>query len=354
MKTKTSKTTKASRTKEALKTGLKLAIGLGVVAYVLDKKLIDFRAVESVLFDPMNMAMAMVFLFFTSFLVTVRWHLLAQTQGLGLNTWAMFQLTMIGNFFNTFMPGSVGGDVIKAWYIAGREPQRKTKAILTVIVDRVLGLGIFILYAAVTMIFYFPTETSTTEMWWLAASVWTLTSGGIIFGCLYFSTRGRKLLPFLPQIRQKLDSLDATRKLMEAGRMYRNQRSRVLLAALVSAVSFTTMILFFKFEGNMLGIDMGLGQYFFVIPLAMVASAIPLLPGGIGVGQVAFFTLFQWVGYPTPDQGGALCTLFQIYTILFNCLGAFFYIRFRRKPQEAKTSSGNYRVDVRRTSAHLV
>jgi len=76
---------------------------------------------------------------------------------------------------------------------------------------------------------------------------------------------------------------------------------------------------------------MSYGQYFFVVPLALTVSAVPLLPGGIGTGQVAFFTLFKWMGVSDPELGGTLCTLMQIYTILFNCLGAAFYLKSKRK-----------------------
>jgi uncharacterized membrane protein YbhN (UPF0104 family) len=74
--------------------------------------------------------------------------------------------------------------------------------------------------------------------------------------------------------------------------------------------------------------------YFFVVPVAQVVSAVPLLPGGIGAGQVAFFTLFQWIGVQNPEQGGSLCTLMQVYVILFNCTGAFFYLKIKRQPKE--------------------
>src|SRR5439155_7274092 len=49
------------------------------------------------------------------------------------------RLGLVGFFFNTFLPGSVGGDLIKAWYIAG-EQSRRTVAVSTVLIDRVLGL----------------------------------------------------------------------------------------------------------------------------------------------------------------------------------------------------------------------
>jgi uncharacterized membrane protein YbhN (UPF0104 family) len=79
-----------------------------------------------------------------------------------------------------------------------------------------------------------------------------------------------------------------------------------------------------------------MARYFFIVPIGLTVSAIPILPGGIGVGQVAFYTLFQWVGYPHPEQGATLCTLMQVYTILFNCVGAIFYLKFKRRPHEQR------------------
>jgi host factor-I protein len=70
-----------------------------------------------------------------------------------------------------------------------------------------------------------------------------------------------------------------------------------------------------------------------------ISTAVPLLPGGIGVGQVAFFTLFQWANVPNPELGSTLCTLMQVYTILFNCLGAIFYVKYKKKPKEAGLES---------------
>ena len=50
-----------------------------------------------------------------------------------------FRLGLLGFFFSTFLPGSVGGDLVKAAGIA-REQSRRTVAVATVIMDRIMGL----------------------------------------------------------------------------------------------------------------------------------------------------------------------------------------------------------------------
>src|SRR5262249_22201780 len=72
-------------------------------------------------------------------LTFVRWFILVRAQGLPFTLPNALRLGMIGNYFNTFLPGSVGGDIIKATFIA-REQDRRTVAVATVVLDRVVGL----------------------------------------------------------------------------------------------------------------------------------------------------------------------------------------------------------------------
>ena len=49
------------------------------------------------------------------------------------------RLGLIGLFYNTFLPGGVGGDIIKAAGLA-RSQERRTVAVATVLMDRVIAL----------------------------------------------------------------------------------------------------------------------------------------------------------------------------------------------------------------------
>ena len=55
---------------------------------------------------------------------------------------------------------------------------------------------------------------------------------------------------------------------------------------------------------------MGLGTQLFLMPIGLITTAIPLAPGGIGIGHVAFESLYQLVGV----AGGA--DIFNMYIIL--------------------------------------
>ena len=74
------------------------------------------------------------------FVTGIRWHLLLISQGVRLKFKDTLALNMIGTLFNTVIPGAVGGDVMKGYYLSRRAPGRRTQALTTLLIDRVVGL----------------------------------------------------------------------------------------------------------------------------------------------------------------------------------------------------------------------
>jgi len=70
---------------------------------------------------------------------SLRWQLLARPLGFELPVWRYAGFYFVGMFFNLFLPTSVGGDVLRAWYLDGGSG-RRLKAFLSVFVDRLSGL----------------------------------------------------------------------------------------------------------------------------------------------------------------------------------------------------------------------
>jgi uncharacterized protein (TIRG00374 family) len=321
------------------KTSLKLMVGVVLMGYVIRSEMIDFRMMKSVLTNPVNIGLSCLFLALSVVLCTFRWYLLATAQGLSVSFRQIFELTMIGNFFNTFLPGSVGGDFIKAWYIAGHEKTKKTKAVFTVLLDRLIGLSVIVFYAAVTLMFFGDLLLQQSQLQMVALSVWVFTGGALLWGFAFFS-------PFLWKRRwfssavQTMEKLGPLGRITQAAMLYRHHGRSVVLAIFLSAFSILGITVLYRLHGLSLHIPLSTPYYFFVIPIGLVATAIPILPGGIGVGQVAFYTLFRWVG-ESPEQGSTLCTVLQIYTIIFNCLGIVFYLKYRQRAELTGVSTAS-------------
>jgi glycosyltransferase 2 family protein len=320
-----------AKTSDWIRNGLKLAVGLALVVYVLRSGMIDFKLLGSLLMNPVNLFWGFLFLSISVLCCSMRWYLLVRAQGLTLDLKSVISLSMIGNFFNTFLPGSVGGDLIKAWYVAGREPKKKTRAVFTVLIDRIIGLAVIVFYAATSLVFYLEWLDTHRELKMIAYAVWSFTAVSFTVGFLFFIP-GVWKSPFAKKLLTFMRRFEMLGKIIDCTFLYQHHIRVIGVSLFLSAASIFGINIFYYLQGSALGIPMSLSQYFFVAPIAIVVSAVPLLPGGIGTGQVAFFTLFQWMGMPDPGQGSTLCTAVQIYTVLFNCLGAFFYMKFKRNP----------------------
>jgi hypothetical protein len=70
---------------------------------------------------------------------SIRWYWLLRVQGVVIPVTRAVSLAFLGYFFNNFMLGLTGGDIVKAFYVA-RETHKKTEAVVTVFLDRIVGL----------------------------------------------------------------------------------------------------------------------------------------------------------------------------------------------------------------------
>src|SRR5437867_2769579 len=88
----------------------------------------------------------------TIFLGVIRWQMVMRVHGLDLSFGRTSEISLVAQFFNSFLLGATGGDVLKAYYAARETHHKKTEAVVTVLVDRLLGLFAMLLFAGLMML----------------------------------------------------------------------------------------------------------------------------------------------------------------------------------------------------------
>jgi len=58
-------------------------------------------------------------------------------------------MLVVGLFFNVFLPGLVGGDVVRFYYIFRLAPRKKLPGSLSIVMDRLLGLLAIVFLSAI-------------------------------------------------------------------------------------------------------------------------------------------------------------------------------------------------------------
>ena len=95
-----------------------------------------------------------------------RWQLLAGALGIAVRRSRIASYFFIGMFFNLVLPTSVGGDVVRAYYLTGRSGH-KLPAFVSVLSDRINGFYVLLALACTTV-----TLQAYQLPWWIVAAVW--------------------------------------------------------------------------------------------------------------------------------------------------------------------------------------
>lgn len=310
---------KPGAVKKLLVLFLRLAVSVGLIAYVLHK--FPFRDLLPIV-KEMRLGIyfpSLLFFFAMIFVDVVRWQLLLRVQGIHLGYLPALALTYGGVFCNSFMLGSTGGDVIKAVLVA-RKTTRKARAVLTVFLDRVIGLVAIVIVAAVVL----PLEWHVPQVRQLAWGVYGFL-GAFFGGCLvYFhpAFRASRLFRWLmARLRMKvLHELDA------AFYSYRGAPRAILFAFAISFFAHTCGILAVVGYGKALGITQAtVADYFVFFPIIAVMSAIPISVSGWGIREAAFVTLFGYVGVPA-RFAGTLSVLSYLSALLVGLPGGLVFL----------------------------
>jgi uncharacterized protein (TIRG00374 family) len=237
-------------------------------------------------------------------LTIYRWNLLLRVQEVRLRAWDLIRLTMIGVFFNLAIPGAVGGDLLKMGLVANQAKDKKAEAVLTIMVDRALGiLGLFIV-ASVMLLIYLPFLLGLSQEYRLiqiaAFTVGLGSLGGVFVITLVELRQTITRFPLIARIinygARKLPSsfVSTLARLVNALELYRRNRGTIVGAIALSVLVHSCLAIDLFIVGASVGEDiLGLGDYFVAAQVANAVAAIPVTPAGIGARDAIIGMFFS-------------------------------------------------------------
>jgi len=238
-----------------------------------------------------------------------RWLWLIQIQELEISAWAALRLTWIGLFANLFLPGGAGGDLAKAYAACRHQPDAKTRAVSTVLVDRLVGLHSLLFVASVAgmVVLSGGCNARQAAVVWLAVIAFGIGTAWFLLLWLPHSDIALRILP--RRFRRPLsDSLD----------LYRRAWKKIFALWFYSAFCNGLAIASYVLVAAALGIDTTFWQVL-AIPLVIVANVLPISPGGLGVGEAIGSQLFSEFGLA---NGGIVVLVVRLGMIVVSLPGA--------------------------------
>ena len=276
-------------------------------------------------------------------MIGFRWWLLLRTQSIFIDFWAAVKLHFLGLFYNNFMPSSVGGDLLRAWYVT-KHTDRRLEAVLSVLVDRIIGLLSALTIAACFYLLFLRSHAD--------AIVFTGWSGSFEF----LAGHKRLILGVVVAVAALLCGILSHRRgravLGKAWSHVRGRGTRMLgrlsdaihiycskpLAILaVFGLTFSMQVLTitgFWFLGVNLGITAGIKYYYVFFTLTWVLGALPVSIGGAVVVEGTLAYLFVHIAGVEPEKALALALCQRIVWMIASLPGAAIHLLGAHLPKD--------------------
>jgi uncharacterized membrane protein YbhN (UPF0104 family) len=335
-----------------------VGLAFALLGLVLWQNRAEIRQVFARPLDLRLLVLGIIIFQFSLLITYVRWYTLVKVIEPRFTLRSTMLLGFIGYVFNLVIPGAVGGDFIKAAYLV-RMHVRKTQAVASMVIDRIVGLlGLFVLAAV-----------AGAEAWAMASSdvrklilaSWIMTGLGFLALAVIFTQAISRFFPGLRSSRHSRLGLIMT-ELSTMSSTYRRRLDVVFGALALSVLGHTLNVLAFYLMGKMLfpevvtpsgelipGMTTSLGEHFLMVPLTLFTMVVPLPFGALGVSEGVGKQIGKLVNHPN----GALAMLgFRVLMYACGLIAACVYL-FNIREVRSLTASA-HRLEEEMAEGELV
>ncbi|PYL52063.1 MAG: hypothetical protein DMF33_08735 [Verrucomicrobia bacterium] len=315
------------RMKKILVTIFQLSVTIGVLYWVYHDPARRAQMVEAI----RNAQYRWVLMGILAYVVVeiaaaFRWHVLLRVQKIQLTLPRLSGLFFIGMFYNQFLPGGTGGDIIKSYYLLKETPDKKAGALLAVVFDRFIGLVALVAITATLIGLrydFLSQKPETRSLLWLLLF---LLGASVIFLLGTFVISGFKLLHSLPA---RFPGRDRLIEISAAYHLYAHHWRATLVAFGASLVAHLATFATFLCAAYALAAPVPLLNFFAVMPVERTISALPISFAGIGLREKILQIMLNGL-CGVPEAKAILIGSLSFLIILVCCLpGAIVYLFYK-------------------------
>ena len=273
-----------------------------------------------------------------------RWSLLLRVQSIYIGFWTAFRLHLLGIFYNNCLPTSVGGDLLRAWYVT-THTDKKLEAALSVLVDRIIGLtGMVIM--AFSCYWFIPVDGQKERLTFslnlnllqrLDEYRWIFVAIGVVFALVLLAfisnAKGRNLLRSGFRVFRKRGAM-VLQKIHIAIGIYWSKKSALALALLLTFCCQGIFILGMWLIGREIGIDVHIKYYFVFFPIAWLLGALPISIGALGIWEGTLKLLFGKVAIGFDEHLSALALCHRIIWLIGSLPGVVIHLIGAHLPKD--------------------
>jgi uncharacterized membrane protein YbhN (UPF0104 family) len=266
--------------------------------------------------------------FAATFIWAVRWRILLRLADVRASVLDVWRVLLESQAMGIVLPGSVGGDALRVAKLVRGGGASIGIALASVMVDRAIGLMMTAVIAIVAAYGFGGGLPGATGYALLAIPV------GFVVGIAVLRSPRFRAMRILQEGR-------IARMAKPVLQIVAQPNGVRAIAAATTVSVFNSSVQFFIVRATLyaLGAAPTDERWVFVgIAMAMIASAIPALPGGWGTGDAAFVFFFGFAGVP-PGIAFGVSLLYRAYWYVLGVVGGIVNVLPRRKSDEAKDAT---------------
>ncbi|HNS50503.1 MAG TPA: lysylphosphatidylglycerol synthase transmembrane domain-containing protein [Anaerolineae bacterium] len=318
--------------KNRLLTFFKVAVSLGLLAYVLTRPEIlkaDWRGMLA------SMRLGYWLLALGVYCVAIglnvkKWQILIRALGIDAPYPSLFRHNLVGLFFANLPLSMVGGDIARGWDLARTSASGQAAPVaVSVLLDRLIGLAAF-LVAATAGLAYATIALGRADLRSLLTIMASILTGFVVAMAVLMSQRLRALaerflgLGPLPRV------LPLFRKLSDSVQVYRNRMSPLLVALGLGLATVLATCLVNYLAAMATGAKVPPEWVLILTPLTPFALYIPSIASGLGVNQWVFGLLYHdLAGVMSEPAALAFSLAMQLIIVASSLPGAVLWWRRR-------------------------
>jgi len=231
-------------------------------------------------------------------------------------------LCWVGNFYSFVIPGTTGGDVVRAAYLV-RNTSALHRAVVAIGLDRLTGLAGLLALATLVGFGLPAPQPVVRRAAWLSLGMLAAMIAGFFLATGYEGV-GRWLsrLPFARHLERFHAALSAAK-----------DRWKILAAAAALTIVLQSGTLSaFSVAAIALGMEPIWQQYFVCLPIALVVAAVPVVPMGLGTLEATMVLLLAGRA-GTVSQVLALAVAMRVMGLLWALPGGLLPLVWSGVPQ---------------------
>ncbi len=288
---------------------LKIGISSLLLSYIVKKAGPGSVIKHMQAMNPWFFLLAVIIYIGIALLVALRWRILLDHR---YPARKLFSLHMIGNFFNTILPSTMGGDAIKAYYLY-RETKSAGDSFGSVFLDRYLGLAARLSLGLFSGMAAFPNLQEIGMQWVVPAIFLVFLAGSAVVFRFRIGERFAAIADFYNYFL-----------------LHIKNKQIIFRTFLLSLVIQMLLILMIAAVASGIGQRLSFTELFVFVPIIMTIMIMPVSISGFGVREGAFVMLFSLTGIPAPISL-SISFLWYLATAVASLIGLVEYLRYRKK-----------------------